>query len=197
MISLDPNLIDELDSKKILNGTVIPRPVAFVTSTHDYKVLNGAPFSYFNVVSSIPPLIMIAVNKKENRMKDTAINILETEEFVVHIVDEDNLESINKTAESLPIYESEIDKNNFTKVESKVVKVEGVKEAKVRLECILEKYVELPNTDMFIGRVVYYHLDESIYINGKIDLSKYNVVGRLSGSNYSTIGKIIEVERPR
>ncbi|MFA5542606.1 MAG: flavin reductase family protein [Bacilli bacterium] len=197
MISLNPNTISDLDSKKILNGAIIPRPVAFVTSSHDNATLNGAPFSYFNIVSSTPPLIMIAVNRRDNKMKDTAINILETEEFVVHLIDEDNLGNINATAESLSIKESEVLKHGLTPVESTIVQTRGIKESKVRFECVLEKYIELENTDMFIGRVVFYHLEESIYKNGKIQLDKYNVVGRLSGSNYSTIGKIIEIERPQ
>ena len=67
----------------------------------------------------------------------------------------------------------------------------------MRFECVLEKYIQLEDTDMFIGRIVYYHLDESIYENGKIKLDKYNVLGRLSGSNYSRIGRIIEIERPK
>ncbi len=195
MISLNPEKISLVDNKKILNGTIIPRPIAFITTSFDNKVINGAPFSYFNIASSDPPLVMFSVNRVNKKTKDTALNILESEEFVIHIVDGDNLEKINKTSESLPHKESEISKYELTLVKSTKVKVPGIKESKVRLECVLEKYIELPNTDLFVGRVVYYHLDENVYIDSKIDFEKLDVVSRLSGSKYSKLGEVIEMER--
>lgn len=196
MISLNPDKLSATDHKKILNGSIIPRPIAFVTTSLDNKVINGAPFSYFNIASSDHPLIMFSVNRIGKKTKDTALNILETEEFVIHLVDGENLDKINKTSESLPHKESEISKYGLSLVPSTKIKVPGIKESKVRFECVLEKYVELPNTDLFIGRIVYYHLDPSIYVDSMIDFEKLDVVSRLSGNKYSKLGEIIELERP-
>src|SRR5690625_1078403 len=101
MIHIDPAKISERDNYKLLIGSIIPRPVAFVTSMSADGILNGAPFSYFNVVSSNPPLISVSVQRKDGVQKDTARNILVREEFVVHLVDEENVSQINETAASL------------------------------------------------------------------------------------------------
>ncbi|HLQ74268.1 MAG TPA: flavin reductase, partial [Bacillota bacterium] len=76
MISIDPLNNSERDNYKLLIGSVIPRPIAFITSLSEDGILNGAPFSYFNVVSSNPPLISLSVQRKAGMMKDTARNII-------------------------------------------------------------------------------------------------------------------------
>ena len=88
MISIDPSNNKERDNYKLMIGSIIPRPIAFVTSLAEDGTLNGAPFSYFNIVSSNPPMISVTVQHKGNEKKDTARNILNKKEFVVHIVDE-------------------------------------------------------------------------------------------------------------
>ena len=98
MLSIDPSTISERENYKFLIGSIIPRPIAFVTSMSQEGILNGAPFSYFNIVSSNPPMISLAIQRSGGKQKDTARNILESKEFVVHIVDEQNVEKINKTA---------------------------------------------------------------------------------------------------
>src|SRR5690606_20166550 len=125
------------ENYKFLIGSVIPRPVAFVTSLSKDGVLNGAPFSYFNIVSSNPPLISLSVQRSKGERKDTARNIIQTGEFVVHIVDEDHVKKINETAASLPADESEIEYAGLTPVKSDIVSVAGIKEAKIRMECVL------------------------------------------------------------
>lgn len=96
MLSIDPFQLTERENYKFLIGSIIPRPVAFVTSQSKDGVLNGAPFSYFNIVSSNPPMISLSIQRSEGIKKDTARNILEKKEFVVHIVDEQNVRKINE-----------------------------------------------------------------------------------------------------
>src|SRR5690625_289867 len=101
MISINPNEKTERENYKILTGSVIPRPIAFITTLSEDGVVNAAPFSYFNIVSSNPPLLSVSVQRSKGEMKDTSRNIMRQKEFVIHIVDEDIVHNMNKTAASL------------------------------------------------------------------------------------------------
>lgn len=203
MITIDPKTNTERDNYKLLIGSIIPRPIAFVTTMNDSQIVNAAPFSYFNIVTANPPMISLSVQRKENDiLKDTTRNILANQEFVVHMVDEDNVEEVNKTAANLPSDESELDHTNFTQVKSTKVAVPGIKEAKVRMECVLEQVIPLGGmdnngTDLIIGRVVAFHIDDNIYYDGKIDPEKLAPTSRLAGQSYATLGTIFEHIRPK
>jgi flavin reductase (DIM6/NTAB) family NADH-FMN oxidoreductase RutF len=202
LLSIDPASMSEREKYKFLIGSIIPRPIAFVTSVSKDGVLNGAPFSYFNIVSSNPPMISLSIQRSSGRQKDTARNIIGSKEFVVHIVDEQNVEKINITAASLPPDQSEIELATLTPVESSKVSVPGVKEAKIRFECLLEHSLELggldtPGCDLIIGKVVQFHIDHALYENGRIDPRGLAAVSRLAGNYYAKIGEIFEIERPK
>ena len=201
MIKIDPNKNTERENYKLLIGTIIPRPIAFVTTLNEEGLVNGAPFSYFSIVSSNPPMISLSIQRRNGEMKDTARNILRDKEFVVHGVDVENVKEINETAASLPSSESEISLTKLTLVESDLVKVPGVIESKVRMECRLEKAIPLGDedhvgADLIIGRILKYHIDESVYEDGRINPDKLEPMSRLAGINYARIGEIISMERP-
>jgi len=202
MISINPNAISEHEVSKILKGTIIPRPIAFVTTLSDKKVVNGAPFSYFNIVSPNPPMISLAIQREDGNQKDTTRNINNNGEFVVHIVDQDNVSKVNVTAASLPYNESELELAKMTQVRSEMISVPGIKEAKVRMECKLIKAIPLEKEgrvvcDVFIGEAVHFHLDEKIYEeNGRITVEKLNPVSRLAGADYAKIGEVFSIIRP-
>ncbi|MCQ6281521.1 flavin reductase family protein [Bacillus sp. EB600] len=202
MLSIDPSNMTERENYKFLIGSIIPRPIAFVTTISKDGVLNGAPFSYFTIVSSNPPMISLAIQRSQGRQKDTARNIMEIKEFVVHIVDEHNVAKINETAASLPPDQSEIELADLTPIESVKIRVPGVKEAKIRMECIVEHSLELggldsPGCDLIIGRVVQFHIENDLYENGRIDPKGLAAVSRLAGNDYAKIGEIFEIERPK
>ncbi|MNN49270.1 Flavin reductase like domain protein [compost metagenome] len=164
-------------------------------------VLNGAPFSYFNIVSSNPPMISLSIQRKGGQLKDTARNIAQKGQFVVHVVDEHNVGQINMTAASLPSEQSEIQLAGLTAVDSNKISVPGVKEAKIRMECVLEHSLELggvdaPGCDFIIGRVVQFHIEDEIYTDGRIDPIGLAAVSRLAGTNYAKVGEIFSIERP-
>ena len=202
MQKIDPKQLSERENYKFLIGAIIPRPIAFVTSVTEEGVVNAAPFSFFNIVSSNPPMISVSVQRKQGEMKDTARNILANRQFVVHIVDTDNVEKVNETAASLPPEESEVEMTGLTLVESTKIDVPGVKEAKVRFECELETALELggeennPGCDLIIGKVVYYHIEESIYEDGRIDPQELAAISRLAGNDYAKIGEQFTIKRP-
>ncbi|MEK4027200.1 MULTISPECIES: flavin reductase family protein [Bacillaceae] len=202
MISVDPAANSIKDNYKLLIGSIVPRPIAFVTTIAEDGTLNGAPFSYFNIVSANPPLISLAIQRAGEKQKDTARNAIQLKEFVVHIVDERNVGKINETAAMLPADESEIDLAGLIPIESTKVSVQGVKEAGVRMECVLEQAFELggedaPSTDLLIGRVVLFHFEEQIYNKGKINYSELKAVSRLAGADYAKVGEIFSLERPK
>ena len=202
MKKIDPKQISERENYKFLIGTIIPRPIAFVTSISEDGVVNAAPFSFFNIVSSNPPMISVSIQRKKGEPKDTARNIRAKEQFVVHIVDTENVEQVNKTAANLPPDESEIAVAGLSLVKSEKIDVPGVKEAKVRLECVLEKALELggddenAGCDLIVGKVVYYHIEESLYEDGRIDPKGLGAISRLAGNDYAKIGEQFTIERP-
>lgn len=202
MLSINPNEQTERDNYKLLTGSIIPRPVAFVTTTTKDGVLNGAPFSYFNIVAANPPLISISVQRKNGVPKDTARNAMETDDFVVHISDESYVEAINETAANLPPNESEIELAKLTPINSEVISTKGVKEASIRMECVLERSIQLggtedsPACDLLIGRVVRFHIADHLYENGRIHAEGLKPVSRLAGHSYAKLGDLFELVRP-
>lgn len=196
MLSFDPYQQTDRENYKLLTGSIIPRPIAFVTSKSPQGIVNAAPFSYFNIVSSNPPMLSVSVQRQGGRKKDTARNILSGKEFVVHLVDEENVFEVNETAASLPPDESEIDVTKLTLIDSEEIRVPAVVQAKVRFECVLYQAVDLVNTDLLIGRIVRIHVDEAIYENGRINAALLKPVSRLAGTNYAKLGEVFSLERP-
>lgn len=179
---------------KLLIGSVIPRPIAFVTSLNENQTVNAAPFSFFNVVSKQPPLIAIATQRFDGKRKHTAINAERTGEFVVHITEYDRMVEISKTAAPLEEGQSELEMTNFTTIESDIIQTPGIKDLKIRMECKLDQIIQLGSplegSDLVIGEVVRYHIDEDVYQNEyKIDPDKLQTVSGLAGQ-YATLGDI-------
>lgn len=202
MIAIDPVTQTERDNYKLLIGSIIPRPVALVTTLSKTGVLNAAPFSYFNIVTADPPMISVSVQRSGGKQKDTARHAVDAGAFVVHITDEDNVAAANQTAAALPPDQSEVDLAGLTPVASEKIPVPGLAEAKVRMECVLEQAIPLggsgdaPATDLLIGRVVYFHVAEALYSNGRIDAQLLKPVSRLAGNFYSKLGETFELVRP-
>jgi len=202
MKSIDPQELSVKENYKFLTGSIIPRPIAFVTTLSSDGVLNAAPFSYFNALTSDPPLIAISVGRKDGIQKDTSRNAEELGEFVVHIPDESYINAVNQTAANLERDQSEVELTNLTKAQSVKVGVPGIAESKIRMECVVEQIIPLggthdkPSTDLLIGRVVHYHISDELYQNGRIDADKLKPVGRLAGTNYVKLGETFSLERP-
>ncbi|SCS69975.1 nitrilotriacetate monooxygenase component B [Staphylococcus caeli] len=195
------NTLSKQQNYKLLSGGIIPRPIAFVTSQDASGNFNAAPFSFFNVVCSAPPMIMISVGRSNGQRKDTSLNIEETQCFVVHITDEATVEQINETAAPIHRTQNELDRTNLTYVDSECIPVPGVAEAKMRMECRLERIISLGDadegSDLIIGQVEMFHIDDAIYIeDSKIDPQALKPVGRLAGHDYMSLGKTFTIQRP-
>lgn len=201
MKGINPNQLSDIQNYKLLSGSVIPRPIAFVTSEDEKGNLNGAPFSFFNVVNNKPPMIAIAAQRSNGKRKDTAINIEKTKEFVVHITDEFNIEDINETAVPLKYEDNELERTSLTLISSSIIQTSAVKEANIRFECKLDQIIQLgtknDGADLIIGEVVMYHISEDVYFeDSKIDSNQLKPVARLAGNNYSKLGDIFTIKRP-
>jgi flavin reductase (DIM6/NTAB) family NADH-FMN oxidoreductase RutF len=203
MISIDPRTLSIKENYKFLTGSVIPRPIAFVSTLSPDGVLNAAPFSYFTALTSDPPLLAISIGRREGIQKDTSRNAQAQGEFVVHIPDETIIGQVNETAAHLPPYESEVDMVGLTAVPSSKITVPGIKEAKIRMECVLESVIplggtpEMPSTDLLIGRVVQYHINEELYKDGRVDAELLQPVARLAGTNYAKFHETFSLDRPK
>src|SRR5699024_233660 len=134
MLNFSPQELSAKEKKKFLIGSALPRPIALVSTISGAGIVNVEHFRYFNIVTYNPPLLSIAVQRNQGESKDTARNIYEQNESVVHVVSTDNVDATNKTSAPLPAGESELDISDFTTVDSKTIQVPGIKESKVRYE---------------------------------------------------------------
>nr|WP_191296932.1 flavin reductase family protein [Paenibacillus sp. PL91] len=203
VLSIDPTSQSVQDNYKLLIGSIVPRPIAFVTTLSSEGVLNAAPFSFFNIVTANPPMVAVSVQRKPGgALKDTARNAAAAGEFVVHISDESYIEALNETAANVPPEESEVAIAGLTAIASEHISVPGVAEARIRMECVLEQSLPLggteasPACDLLIGRVVRFHIDEALYENGRINAKALKPVSRLAGSDYAKLGDQFSIERP-
>lgn len=198
---LDPKDLTQRENYKLLIGSIIPRPVAVVSTQSADGIVNIAPFIFFNIVSSEPVILSLAIQRKEGELKDTARNLLATKEAVVHILDQTNVQEANKTAALLPADQSELTVSGFTTTASKTIAVPGLNEASVRLETILHQHVPIKKdqqttADLLLLEVVGYQIAEDVYQDGKIDPRALQAVSRLAGNSYATIGEIFDIKRP-
>ncbi|WP_017727482.1 flavin reductase family protein [Halalkalibacterium ligniniphilum] len=202
-MEINPKDQTRQENYKLLIGSVLPRPIAFITSQNKDGVVNAAPFSFFNVLTAEPPLVGISVGRKpDGSMKDTSRNCQETGEFVIHVVDEQNVEKMNETSANYPADESEVEAVGLTKIPSATVNVPSLRESRIRLECKVDQIISVggtddtPAADFVIGQVVHFSIDDELYDNGKINTELLAPVSRLAGSDYGRFGETFSLERP-
>lgn len=191
---IDPTKQSFKDNHKLMIGSIVPRPIAFVSTKSADGILNLAPFSYFNGVCSNPPTIMFAPARRgyDGLTKDTLNNIQDTNEFVVNIVSENFVKPMVACATD---YEKDVDEfeiSNLTPADSLKVAPPLVKESKVSFECQLHTIVEIGKAEpgagfVVIGTIVMFHVDDKVYKDGRIDLKELNPVGRLAGNSYTRV----------
>jgi flavin reductase (DIM6/NTAB) family NADH-FMN oxidoreductase RutF len=184
---------------KLLTSLVVPRPIALVTSVSSEGVVNAAPYSFFNVFSQEPALVVLGIERRAPRFqKDTALNIAETREFVVNLVDEAIAEAMNVCAVDFPPDESEIEAAGFTTTPSAIVSAPRIAEAAAALECRL--FVTLNpghGRELVIGEILGVHARDGLIDPEtlRIDWRKYNPVGRLYANFYCRTHDVFELVR--
>ena len=199
---IDPSNQSFSENHKLMIGSIVPRPIALVSTVSKENINNVAPFSYFNGVCSNPPTIMFAPARRghDGKTKDTLNNIRDTNEFAINIVSEEIVEPMVACSTD---YTNDIDEfkvSNFTPLDCQKISAPRVKESKVTFVCKLNTMSKIGDSKpgggyVVIGEIVLFHVNDDIFKNGKIDLSLLNPVGRLSGNNYSRVFDSFEVKR--
>ena len=133
---------------KLLTGTVIPRPIAWVATIDENGIDNLAPFSFFNIVSEDPPHLMFSTVRTGNKNKDTLNNILANQQFVVNLVTQDVVEKMNTTSQSVAPNINEFELANVTPIESIYIKPKRVKESLVQFECEMVHHYFIENLSL-------------------------------------------------
>jgi flavin reductase (DIM6/NTAB) family NADH-FMN oxidoreductase RutF len=185
----DPDLITPQQQYKLMSGTIVPRPIALVT-TLGPQGANAAPFSLFNMVGVDPPMLMFSLSPREGALKDTVRNIQALPEFVVHIVDESVKEKMNICSADFPHGTSEIDFAGFRTEPSVKVRPPRLVECPAQFECKLLQIIPLgrrPNL-MVIGEVVMMHYRDGIVDADKlhVDAGRLGALGRMEGAGMYT-----------
>ena len=186
---------------KLLTGTIIPRPIGWISTIDEQGVNNLAPFSYFNMVSSDPPCVVFSTRRDNNQNKDTLNNVLSNGQFVVNLVTFDVVEPMNATSEAFAPDVDEFSATNLTPIDAVFVKPKRVKESPIHLECEMMHHYFMDNETgggacLIVGRVEIIHIDDAILMeNNRINLDVYKPVARLAGSNYAKLGEIFSIKR--
>jgi flavin reductase (DIM6/NTAB) family NADH-FMN oxidoreductase RutF len=202
-MTIDPAGRDPFDIYRLLSGSVLPRPIAFVSTISTDGILNLSPFSFFTVASANPPIIAFCpmVRGGERPKKDTLVNIEATGEFVVNIVSEDFAAEMNSTAGEYPPDVDEFQLSGLTPVASDIVKPPRVKESRVNMECKLHQLVPVSSQflggTVVLGEVVRFHVADSMVNNiCEIDADQLNAIGRMAGPVYVRTKDRFEMVRP-
>ena len=197
-MQLDPQGLASTAVYKLLISSVVPRPIAWVSSVDAAGVLNLAPFSYFMAITDEPPTIAFSCSPRAGNRKDTLRNVEAIGEFVVNIVDDDRAEQMNLSSGDYPPEADEFALTNLTPAPSLVVKPPRVAEAPINMECRVVRILPVGKANLILGQIVQWHVRDDVYdaATGRLDMHRLRPVGRLTGNLYSHIHDIFEMKRP-
>jgi flavin reductase (DIM6/NTAB) family NADH-FMN oxidoreductase RutF len=185
---------------KLLCATIVPRPIALVTTVDAAGVVNAAPFSFFNVFSEEPPLVVLGLQHKPDRdRKDTTRNIAETGMFVVNLVDEALADAMNVCAIDFPPGTSEIDAAGLSLAPGQDVPVPHIAEAPFAFECRRTASLAFgPDREILIGEVLRLHARDGLLDLGRmrVEAERYRPVGRLFGTSYARQNDRFDLVKP-
>lgn len=205
MLSLDPKSLAIPKLHQYLLGAVGPRPIAFASTVDKDGNHNLAPFSFFNVFSANPPIMVFSPSRsgRTNTTKDTYNNIKDVPEVVINIVNYDIVHQMSLASSPYPAGVSEFLKAGFTPVESERIQPMRVAESPVQFECKVNQVIELGNEggagNLVICEVVQIHIHEDVLDeNGMIDQQKIDLVARMGGNWYCRADKnsMFEISKP-
>ncbi len=193
MPSIDPKELGAEQAYKLLTGIVVPRPIAWVTSLSRANTVNLAPFSAFTFVSPKPPMLAISIGRKGNIYKDTARNILDREEYVVHIADAPLMNAVHDSSVEHPSDVSEAELLGLETVPSDRIAVPRLTAAPIAMECRFRQCLEFGDTRsrLIVGEVVTFHVRDALFSNGKIETEKLDPIARIAGPRYARLGEIV------
>ena len=191
---------DNADAYKLLAGLVTPRPIALVTTCGDDGKVNAAPFSFFNVFGSKPPVLAFAPGDKSPEIpKDTARNIRLNQEFVVNLVDEAIGSQMVSCAATLEYGESELEQAGLSATPSETITPPRIAEAPVSIECREWGTLQIGGNRLVIGLAGTMHVRDGILDPGtlRVNQDTYKVIGRMHGPDgYTRTRDFFAMTRP-
>jgi flavin reductase (DIM6/NTAB) family NADH-FMN oxidoreductase RutF len=195
----DPRRNNHGLSHNPITALIVPRPIGWISTVSRSGVVNLAPYSFFNVVSGTPSFIMFASKPR----KDSQRNAEETGEFVYNMATYDLREAVNASSAEFGPAISEPDRIGLEMAPCRTVKPPRVARSPVALECKYYKTVELISADgtrntssVILGEVVGIHIDDSVVINGHIDVTRMQPLARLGYMDYCAVNELFAIQRP-
>ena len=187
-------------------AVVVPRPIGWVTTVDQQGTVNLAPYSFFNAVSSDPPMVFFGANgthAADGGEKDSLRNVRETGEFVCNLVTWELCHTMNDTATPAPHGVDEMQAVGLARLPSRLVKPPRVAASPAHLECKLHQFVELPADPrtgkpnvMVIGHVVAIHIDDAFIVDGRFDTVRAQPVARLGYLDFAVVKQAFAIKRP-
>jgi flavin reductase (DIM6/NTAB) family NADH-FMN oxidoreductase RutF len=190
-IDIDPAQTDRNVFYKLLTSVVVPRPIAWVSTTSAAGADNLAPHSFFTVSCVSPPIVQFTSVGR----KDSVRNAEATGEFVVNLAPEHLFEEINATATDFPHGTSEFDEVGIAREPSLRVRPPRVAASPVALECRLHSTVRLGDSTIVLGQVVHAAVSESVLVDGHPEVTRLRPLARLGADQWSALGEILEIKR--
>lgn len=187
---------------RLLTSLVLPRPIAWVSTVSKSGALNLAPFSFFNVVCANPPTLVFCpmLGGRTGKPKDTLTNLREVPEFVVHVASRDLAERMNLCSGEYAPEVNEFEVAGLTPVSSRRVRVPRVAEARAVMECRVRDIIDVgdgPGSgSLVLGEVLLFEVEDSVLVQGEINLDGLAPIGRLGGADYSTVRERFSLQRP-
>jgi flavin reductase (DIM6/NTAB) family NADH-FMN oxidoreductase RutF len=192
---VDAEGLEPAATYRLLVGSVVPRPIAWVTSGRPPAPLNLAPFSAFTWVSQHPAMLGFTVNRRADGRKDTVRNIEADGEFVVHIAHERMLAALHASSEWFDPQTSEAEVLGLATAPSVKIGVPRLADAPIAMECVFERAIAFSPTggEFVVGRVVAWHIRDEVRDGLRIDTGRLRPLGRLAGPRYTTLGDVTEL----
>lgn len=190
-VSIDPATLEPKDRHKLSIGTIVPRPIAWVTTQDDRGRVNLAPFSYFMGCHSYVPSLAVSIgSRKDGTPKDTRANIARSGELVVNTVSEELGARMNASAAPFPPEVGEVEALGLKTLPSEAVSPPRIAESPIQIECSVLHELELgepPRVSvLFVARVLRWHVREDLLLpDYKVDQEKLHALGRMGGRYYS------------
>ena len=204
MLTIDPKEVTTAKLQGYLQSAIGPRPIAFASTLNKKGKPNLSPFSFFNIFSANPPILVFSPARRvrDNSVKHTLMNCEATGQVVINVVNFDIVQQVSLSSTEYPEGVNEFLKSGLTPIPSEVVKPYRVAESPVQFECKVIEIIALGKEggagNMIVCEVLKMHINESVLDkNGIIDPVKIDLVSRLGGNWYSRANKgLFEVEKP-
>ena len=186
------------DGYKLTTGLIVPRPIGWIGTISAAGVPNLAPYSFFNVVSGVPPTFVFSPGRSSRR--DTLANVREVGEFTINVVSVEVVEAMNASSASFGADVDEFAECGVTAVPSATIRPPMVGECKANIECVVAQIVDIGHPEhgngLVVGEAVEFHVADELLDGTRIDQAELRAIGRHAGNTYSHATDLFDLIRP-